>query len=139
VRSIGEIESDGGVRELERWLELNAPREWVLFNIFHQRLRLTLLSGAEMRFLRRFRPEILNRLRGGVGGVQPGPDGRIHVKCLHLQAASWLALRRHPGAAWLAGHGAGLDCRGESISACAVSSRAALPRDSEPGHRFSSR
>ncbi|MDR2175455.1 MAG: DUF501 domain-containing protein [Synergistaceae bacterium] len=102
VRSLGEAESRGGVRELARWIELHAPREWISYNILHQRLRLALLSEPELRFLRRFRPGLLKGLRGGVGGLRFGAERQIHVKCLHLQAASWLALRRHPGAPWLA-------------------------------------
>jgi hypothetical protein len=123
TRAAGELESSGGVRDLERWIEFHAPREWVPFNILHQRLRLALLPEPTLRFLRRFRPQILKSLRGGVGGVRfdaarPREEKRIHVKCLHLQTASWLALHRHPGALWLAGHGAGLDCCGEMIPAC---------------------
>jgi hypothetical protein len=107
VRSVSEAESAGGVRELERWIALHAPREWIPFNILHYRLRLALLSEPTLHFLRRFRPRLLKRLRGGVGGLRF--DGgekqkkQIHVKCLHLQTASWLALRRHPGALWLSG------------------------------------
>jgi hypothetical protein len=122
VRLLGETESDGGVRELERWIELHCPREWVLFNIFHQRLRLALLSEPALRFLQRFRPRFLKRLHGGVGGIRLGAEKsnhkQIHVKCLHLQTVSWLALRRHPGASWLAARNAGSDCGGEMISAC---------------------
>jgi hypothetical protein len=96
VRSLGEAESNGGVRELERWIELHAPKEWISFNIFHQRLRLALLPEAKLRFLQRFRPWILERLRGGVGGIRFAGEKQIHVKCLHLQAASWLAQGRGP-------------------------------------------
>ena len=122
VRSVSEIESGGGVRGLERWIERYAPREWIPFNIFHYRLRLSLLSGPALRFLRRFHPRLLKRLHGGVGGlrfgVELGGEKQIHAKCLHLQTASWLALHRHPGAPWLAAHGAGLDCGVEMITAC---------------------
>jgi hypothetical protein len=102
VRSVSQAESAGGVHELERWIALHAPREWIPFNLFHYRLRLALLSEPTLRFLRRFHPRLLKRLRGGVGGLRFGGERQIHVKCLHLQTASWLALRRHPGASWLA-------------------------------------
>jgi hypothetical protein len=129
ARSAGEAESDGGVRELERWIGLHAPGEWIPFNILHQRLRLSLLPEAALRFLRRFRPQLFERLRGGVGGIRFQRTRReIHVKCLHLQTASWLALHRHPGAPWLAAHGAGQDCGGAMTARCgATETAAALP------------
>jgi hypothetical protein len=106
VRLAGEAESRGGVGELEHWIERHAPREWIPFNIAHQRLRLSLLPDAAQVFLRRFRPRLFGRVRGvGVGGLRYGAakDKSVRVKCLHLQLASWLALGRHPGAEWLAG------------------------------------
>ena len=112
VRSVSEMESGGGVRGLEQWIELHALQEWIPFNIFHYRLRLALLSEPALRFLERFRPRLLKRLHGGVGGLrfgrEFGGEKQVHAKCLHLQTASWLALRRHPGAPWLAAPGAGL-------------------------------
>jgi hypothetical protein len=119
VYSLSGAESVGGVRDLERWIERRAPQDWIPYNILHQRLRLALLYASELRFLRRFRPRFLKGLRGGVGGLRFGAEKQVRVKCLHLQTASWLALRRHPGAPWLAAHGANLDCGGTMIPACA--------------------
>lgn len=118
VRRVGRIESEGGVGELEAWMEQRVPREWVPFNMEHQRLRLMLLNPAERFFLFRFRPQIFERLRsGGVGGIRYlGME--IRVKCLHLQTASWLALRRHPGEEWLAGRGLSGDCDGNWCGFC---------------------
>lgn len=118
VHRIGRIESEGGVGELEAWMERRVPREWVPFNMEHQRLRLALLNPAERFFLRRFRPQLFERLRSvGVGGIRyQGME--IRVKCLHLQTASWLALRRHPGEKWLREKGLNDDCGGELCGLC---------------------
>jgi len=110
-RLAGKIESSGGVGELERWLVDHAPFEWLLFNMDHRLARLSLMPPAKLDFLRRFKPGVFDRLRrGGVGGTRYDEGSPIRVKCIHLQIASWLALRRHPGEEWLAAHGAGQDC-----------------------------
>jgi hypothetical protein len=47
-----------------------------------------------------------------VGGIRyDTKTRRVRVKCIHLQVASWLALRRHPGAPWLKER-VGQDCCG---------------------------
>jgi hypothetical protein len=106
VRLAGEAESKGGVGELEHWIECRAAREWIFFNMLHQRLRLLLLPDAAKVFLRRFKPRLFECIRSaGVGGsrYRAGKDNKnVRIKCLHLQLASWLALGRHPGAEWLA-------------------------------------
>ncbi|MDR2529675.1 MAG: DUF501 domain-containing protein [Synergistaceae bacterium] len=104
IRRVGALEAEGGVGELERWIEAHALHEWAPFNVEHQRLRLTLLSEAE-------RPQILESLRaGGVGGIRYA-ETKVYVKCVHLQAASWLALGHHPGQEWLEARGASQECR----------------------------
>ena len=66
-----------------------------------------------MKVLRASHPALLEALAcGGVGGVRG--DGSVRVKCLHLQAASWLALGHHPGAEWLQGQGLGTSCDGRT-------------------------
>ena len=75
------------------------------------------MSPLVRDLLRRFRPAVWDCLRqAGVGGTRYGSE--IRVKCLHLQTASWLALSRHPGAAWLRGEGLGEGCRGAMASLC---------------------
>ncbi|MDR3265680.1 MAG: DUF501 domain-containing protein [Synergistaceae bacterium] len=122
-RLIGAVEADGGVAKLESWIERHEFREWVSFNMTHQSLRVALLSAATARFLRRCRARLFERLRGGgVGGIQyrdPRAEREVHVKCIHLQTASWLALRRHPGAPWLEEKGLGGDCGGAMREFCA--------------------
>jgi len=132
TRFIGTLESSGGVGELERWLETHqkhkkhAYREWLNFDIDHRLTRMALLPPNVLNFLRRFKPKIYDRLRrDGVGGIRYGPEvlrsngySPVRVKCIHLQAASWLALRRHPGEEWLEAHGIKQDCGGEMRELC---------------------
>ena len=117
VRRIGELEAEGGVAALENWIELRSHELWIPFNMEHQRIRLELLGRASLLFLRRFHPRFFGRLRsGGVGGSRYGRT--VRVKCIHLQTASWLALRVHPGAEWLKERGAGEDCSGKMKTFC---------------------
>ena len=111
TRIIGAVESGGGVKELERWLESRRD-EWLSFEMDHRLARMALLPPGVLNFLRRFRPNVFDRLRrDGVGGARY--DGYTpRVKCIHLQTASWLALRRHPGGEWLKARGLDLDCGG---------------------------
>lgn len=100
-RSLGTLESQGGVSSLEEFL-LSRRESWRDFQLEHRILRLGLLSSGERRFLRSHRRSIWEVIRsGGVGGMRYVPASRPTVKCLHLQVASWLALGRHPGAEWL--------------------------------------
>jgi hypothetical protein len=58
------------------------------------------VKPVERRFLSSRRKGMWDSLRKGrVGGTRD--TSRIRVKCLHLQAASWLALGHHPGEQWL--------------------------------------
>lgn len=114
MRIAGELESQGGVRELEAWLAAhNKFKEWREFNLLHQQIRLSLLNFKFNKinlsilngknFLSRCKPEIYKSLRrGGVGGINYlDLNNKIYAKCLHLQLASFIALNYHPGAEWL--------------------------------------
>ncbi|MDR3230184.1 MAG: DUF501 domain-containing protein, partial [Synergistaceae bacterium] len=71
TRLSGTIESEGGVAKLGSWIESRAPGQWVPFNMFHQLLRMALLSPSAARFFRRYRARLFERLRGGgAGGIQ---------------------------------------------------------------------
>ncbi|MDR1376540.1 MAG: DUF501 domain-containing protein [Synergistaceae bacterium] len=120
ARFVGTIESGGGVGELEHWIERYAPHAWIPFNMEHQRIRLALLPETALNFLRRCVPSVFRRLRGGgVGGIRyDTKTRRVRVKCIHLQAASWLALRHHPGSAWLEAQNMRQDCRGGMKDFC---------------------
>lgn len=99
VQRAGEAESKGGVGELEKFIEANAFQEWVEYNQKHARIRIALASDEEIEKLPERAREKLCDPDIGIGGIRF--DGSVHVKCLHLQLASWLALGHHPGAAWL--------------------------------------
>ena len=102
MRIAGELESQGGVRELEAWLAAhNKFKEWREFNLLHQQIRLSMLNNKN--FLSRCKPEIYRSLRrGGVGGINYlDLNNKIYAKCLHLQLASFIALNYHPAAEWL--------------------------------------
>ena len=105
-KCIGAIESQNGVDGMEAALAA-APEgwmKWVEYHKAHARLRLALLSEGRKRYLRRFRPSLFKALRrGGVGGIsyQAYHPGTFYVKCIHLQAASYLALGHHPASRWL--------------------------------------
>lgn len=111
-RRAGAVEAEGGVRRLGEWLsEQGLLGQWRAYNWLHQKLRLELMDPGLRSFLRRFHSGLFKGLRlGGVGGVRGG-----HVKCLHLQTASWLALGYHPGEEWLSGAGLDEDC---GVGAC---------------------
>lgn len=104
MRIAGELESQGGVRELESWLAAhNKFKEWREFNLLHQQIRLNLLNYYRGDFISRYKPEIYKSLRrGGIGGINYlDLNNKIYAKCLHLQLASFIALNYHPGADWL--------------------------------------
>ena len=117
ARLAGAAESEGGVGELQRWLEDHARDKWPFFDMAHRLARMALLPPARLVFLRRFKPRFFDRLRrDGLGGTRYDANSPIRVKCIHLQTASWLALARHPGEDWLKSRGLGGDCGGASPS-----------------------
>ena len=121
LRLAGSVESQGGVGDLGQWIEKHAFREWLLFDLDHRLARIALLSPNRLNFLRRFKPRIFDRLRrDGVGGIRY--DSHARVKCIHLQAASWLVFRRHPGEEWLKARGIGQDCGGAMKKFCLADS-----------------
>ena len=117
----GVLESQGGVRELEA--AITDLHEWRRYNLLHQAVRLELTRKCERRFMFRHRRKIYRSvMRSGVGGIKQGDA--VSVKCLHLQAASFIALGRHPGSKWLRSKGLCSDCGGEH-SCC----QSCSPRD----------
>lgn len=99
-RRIGTLESHNAVDSMEELLR-DIPERWNEYHKTHTRLRLSLMSPGRKRYLRRFRPSVFKALRrGGIGGMQYRL-GDFYVKCIHLQAASYLALGRHPASRWM--------------------------------------
>ena len=110
VRLAGKIESSGGVRELEEYIEShNLVHEWRKYNIIHQGLRVFLGGERMNEFVRRYRGRIFRDvMRGGVGGIRVGEG--VNVKCLHLQTASFIGLGFHPAGEWLKSKGLFGEC-----------------------------
>ena len=119
VRLCGRKEAKGGVGLLDRLLEEKAA-QWRGWNLLHARFRLSLLSPTERAFLSSRRPALWNSLRrGGAGGIDLRRGGG--AKCLHLQAASWLALGFHPGEEILKELLVPLECSSPPINGCVLS------------------
>ena len=103
------LESQGGVHELEA--AITDLHEWRRYNILHQSVRLSLMDKFQLSYARKLLPGIFRSvMRSGIGGIKQGNN--INVKCLHLQAASFIALGRHPGSEWLKAKGLCSDCGG---------------------------
>ncbi len=99
VNLCGERESHGAVSGAEKALETEKS-SWIRYNLFHARLRIGLVSRPGSRFLARYRRSLWKKLcRGGVGGIDYSGQGG--TKCIHLQAASWIALGHHPAGDFL--------------------------------------
>ena len=115
VRLAGEVESHGGVRELEAFMtSRNMFHEWRNYNLQHQVIRLG-LAGKCSAFRKYHAKVFRSVMRSGVGGMKQADI--ISVKCLHLQTASFIALGRHPGGEWLRQKGLCSDCS-EPRSCC---------------------
>jgi hypothetical protein len=93
------LETENGVRSMENLLESRAG-EWRRFNMFLARLRISLMRTERKNFVRRYaRRKFDAQRRGGVGGI--ALSGRITVKCIHLQVASYLGTGFHPASDWM--------------------------------------
>ena len=111
IHRAGMIESHGGVHELEDYMkERRLLHEWRRYNILHQTLRISLLNEHQKNYLRKYHRCLYHSLVStGIGGMKY-TDG-INVKCLHLQTASYLALKYHPGEEWLMNKGLTSECK----------------------------
>jgi hypothetical protein len=96
ARRAAAAESAGGVAALERLLEGSEETRaaWRAYNVLHQEIRRALLIGRPTAAM-------ASEPKLGMGGIKM--TERVHVKCLHLQAASRLALGFHPASDWLDG------------------------------------
>jgi hypothetical protein len=100
AKVLGALESAGGVREMER-AATGHEKDWLRYDLLHARVRLSTITGAQRAYLSRMRRNLFRAVcRGGVGGVVSS-EGSVHVKCLHLQTASYMGLGWHPLSAWL--------------------------------------
>jgi hypothetical protein len=100
TRTVGVIEAENGVASLRDALRSD-PGALQAYHGLHARIRLAMLPDARKRFLRRYRKPIYRALaRGGIGGIA-WRAGEAGVKCVHLHAASYLALGFHPASRFL--------------------------------------
>ncbi len=114
-RLCGTLESSGGVGRLEAVLATRAP-EYRKYSSLYVTARLSLLSFAERKFLRAYRPKVWKALCStGIGGIRRGP--KTTAKCLHLQTAACLSLRGHPGEPWLREQIGTFSCKDRSCGA----------------------
>lgn len=115
ARVAGTSESNGGVKRLDEWLSAHEGDKWEQYAQLHRNIRLSMMSDSFRTSLEKKHPSMYASLAsGGVGGIISSA-GEIHVKCIHLQTASWLALGYHPGEEWLRAEGLGSEC---SICSC---------------------
>jgi hypothetical protein len=109
LRTLGKIESDGGVAEM-REKSFGSADEWREYHLLHALIRLSMLGGAQRAYLRnRRRPLYRAICARGAGGAAYSADP-IAVKCLHLQAASYMALGHHPMSGWLSSRVSEWEC-----------------------------
>lgn len=96
VRLCGSLESSGEVARLDVAVACDRSG-WTAYNLLHARLRLMLVAAPQAVFLRKYRKSVWDVLRkGGVGGINYSYASGGGAKCLHLHAASLLALGFHP-------------------------------------------
>ncbi len=111
IHRAGMIESQQGVHELEDWMtKRKFFHQWRKYNIAHQTLRLSQINTHQLSFIRKYHKGIFRHLIGtGIGGMKY--TDIITVKCLHLQTASYLAMRYHPAEEWLISKGLCGECQ----------------------------
>lgn len=108
-RKCGELESQQQISRLEE--VFTARRKDVL--AWHQRyaaLRESLIVPAKARQIAEKNLGLLKAVLGkGVGGINYCENPQA-AKCLHLQTATWLGMKRHPASDWLAEKLGDLEC-----------------------------
>jgi hypothetical protein len=111
LKVIGRIESEGGVPGMERTSAVSVSL-WREFHLIHALLRLSMLCQSQREYLRSRRRSIYRAICGRGAGGSDYSGNPVAIKCLHLQAASYIALRSHPMSDWLSGMIAGWECTG---------------------------
>ena len=101
-RICGAVETDGGVGDLEDYI-LPYLDEYKRYNTIYALVRLSVLNRTERSFLHYYNKKVWNTLRTtGIGGIRQGKWNT--VKCIHLQLATYLSLKGHPGTGWFQGN-----------------------------------
>ena len=104
VKVAGQLESLGGVKKLESYIEENFKADWETYNTLHTKIRITLAEAGELDILKSNNLTLYEKVCDnniGMGGIKINKaNKKVQVKCLHLQIASFLALGFHPGQDW---------------------------------------
>jgi hypothetical protein len=101
VKMAGQLESLGGVKKLEAYIEENSKDDWEEYNRLHTKIRINLASKTELDTLKQKNMALYKRFCDdniGIGGIKINKE--VQVKCLHLQIASFISLGFHPGQDW---------------------------------------
>jgi hypothetical protein len=101
VRIAGQLESNGGVKELESYIKENSKDSWEIYSKLHTKIRISLASKNELLYLKQNNLALYKRFYDdnlGIGGIRINKN--IQVKCIHLQIASYISLGFHPGEDW---------------------------------------
>lgn len=112
-KKCGALESQQKIRELENSLKQQQEtlQRW---HSEYAALRVSLLHAEERAALAAERPAIWKSIsETGVGGIDSAASASA-PKCLHLQAATWLGMGKHPAEDWLRAHLGALDCGRQS-------------------------
>ncbi|MCL1940907.1 MAG: DUF501 domain-containing protein [Synergistaceae bacterium] len=102
VKMAGQLESFGGVKKLETYIKENSKADWGKYNRLHTKIRVSLADKNELDILKKNNSSLYENFCDnsiGMGGIKI--SDKVQVKCLHLQIASYLSLRFHPGQDWL--------------------------------------
>ena len=102
VKMAGQLESIGGVKELESYISNNFKTDWEIYSRLHTKIRIGLASKNELEILKQTNSPLYKTLCDdniGIGGIRISKE--VQIKCLHLQLASFLSLGFHPGQDWL--------------------------------------
>jgi hypothetical protein len=79
----------------------NSKNDWEVYNRLHARIRICLASEDELNNLKKNNIRLYNifcDISVGIGGIRI--YNKIQVKCIHLQIASLISLKFHPGQKW---------------------------------------
>ncbi len=110
----GRVESEGGVKELEKYIEEKGlSKKYYEYNRLHAELRLKRLGAVRNKFYSKYAPKKYRKLMStGIGGIKYNKE-TVRVKCLHLQLSSLIGTGKHPAKEWFKSKG--LICECENI------------------------
>ncbi|MCF0247177.1 MAG: DUF501 domain-containing protein [Synergistes sp.] len=105
----GELESEQKISELEK-IFAEIPESVEKMHREYAELRMSLIEGEDRCKFSNMSEGMRSAVKEcGVGGIdsKAAPNA---VKCLHLQTATWLGMRKHPAQEWLEWEIGDLEC-----------------------------